>query len=269
MESLQAESRHHRATQSTEILVISLPGAEPRRRLMRAQLDVPGMPPYRFIDGIDGRTLLGDELAGVYDEAAALRHAGRQLTRPEIGCASSHLAAYRDLTARRLGVALVLEDDALLGHQFPAVLERLVPMLDPARAQAIMLSHVVRYSAWGRRRVDRTHRLCRPYEAYGAHAYLITLAGAQAMLAALPRVRTVADDWRYFMKAGILDVSAVVPYLVGTSPFSVSSQIGPERFSQPRSGSMRRVMRKYLWQKFLFQLLAKPALRLHKQEQSW
>jgi glycosyl transferase, family 25 len=196
---------------SVEILVISLPGAEARRRLVRAQLELPGMPPHRILDAVDGRQLGAAELAAVYDDAAARSHVGRALTGAEIGCAASHLSACRQVAAEAIGAAVILEDDALLGHQFLAVLERLLPMLDPRRPQAILLSHVHRYSAWRGRRVDRRHRLYRPYSAYGAHAYLVTRAAAQAMVARLGRVHTVADDWAYFAKSGILEVAAVVP----------------------------------------------------------
>ena len=247
--------------------MISLPGAVARRRLMSAQLELPGMPPHRFIDALDGRALDGAALSAVYDDAAARGHLGRSMTGPEIGCGASHLQALRQIAGGGTGVAVVLEDDALLGHQFLDVLRRVVGMLDPARPLAVLLSHVHRYSAWGARRVDRQHALYRPYSAYGAHAYVITLVGARAMAARFERVYTVADDWAHFAKAGILEVTALVPYIVGTSPFSGLSQIGDQRFaaSGPRSqGPWSRV-----WNKLLFQLLIKPAFRLRRDEQTW
>jgi glycosyl transferase family 25 len=252
-----------------EILVISLASAAARRRLMQAQLAAPGMPPHRFIDAVDGAELSTGQLAEFYDQDAAERRISRPLTLPEIGCAASHLAAYRHIADSGLPMCVVLEDDALLGMNFPSVFERLVAMLDPEKPQAVLLSHVVRYSAWRGRKVDKLHRLYAPYEARGAHAYLITRAGARAMLAASPRVRTLADDWEYFAAAGILDLSAVIPYIVGTAPFSVASQIGTGRHARIPGPPLTRWMKKHLWQKFLFQLLVKPALRLHKAEQTW
>lgn len=249
-----------------EALVISLPGASARRRLMSAQLELPGMPQYRFIDAVDGRGLTGAQLSAVYDERAALAHIGRPLTGPEIGCTASHLEAFRQIAGRGTSLAVVLEDDALLGHQFLEVLGRVVSMVDPARPLAVLLSHVHRYSAWGARRVDRRHALYRPYSAYGAHAYLLTLAGARAMAARFERVHTVADDWAYFGKAGILEVVALVPYIVGTSPLSGLSQIGDQRLAWTRRSS--RPWARF-WNKLLFQLLIKPAFRLRRHEQTW
>jgi glycosyl transferase family 25 len=263
---MQAETRAGEAPRPLEIVVISLAGAEARRRLMRAQLEPPGMPPHRILDAVDGRRLEGPQLTAVYEEAAALRHASRSLTPPEIGCAASHLAAYRHIVAQGTAVTLVLEDDALLGRLFLDVLERVVPMMNPGQPQAVLLSHVVRYSAWAGRRVDKRHSLYRPYEAYGAHAYVITLAGARAMLSALYPVRTAADDWAYVMKAGILEVSALIPYVVGTSPLSWQSQIGNERFHQQERAQPKWAR---LCDRLVFQLLIKPALRLRRHEQTW
>jgi glycosyl transferase family 25 len=234
---------------------------------MQAQLDVPGMPPHHFVDGMEGAALNADQLAELYDEITARRICG-PLTLAEIGCAASHLAVYRVVVSKAMPLAVVLEDDALLGVKFVRVLERLGATIDPAIPQAVLLSHAVRYSTWGARRLDKIHQLCRPYEAYGAHGYVITQAGARAMLHALARVRTVADDWRYFASQGILKVSALVPYAVGTSPISALSDIGPERDMRVAGSPMRRWIKKFLWQKFLFQLL-KPILRLHRAEQTW
>jgi glycosyl transferase family 25 len=249
-----------------QIIVISLPDAQARRRLMRAQLELPGMPPHRILDAVDGRNLAPASLAALYDDAAARSRVGRALTPPEIGCAASHLSALRQIAAENTGAAVILEDDALLGHQFLEVLQRVVARLDPARPQVILLSHVQRYSAWGARRVDRRHRLYRPYSAYGAHAYLVTPAAAQAMAARSERVQTVADDWGYFAKARIFEVAALVPYIVGTSPLSGHSQIGDRRLSRTWAAQRRWGG---FWNKVLFQLLIKPVLRLHRHEQTW
>ena len=95
----------------TTILLISMRDAHERRRLMLAQLELPGMPPYRIIDGIDGRRLSAEQRAQIYDDVAAQRRFGRDLTPGEIGCAASHFAAYRHIVAEGIGVALILDDD--------------------------------------------------------------------------------------------------------------------------------------------------------------
>jgi glycosyl transferase, family 25 len=251
------------------ILVISLRGAEDRRRLMRAQLEVPAMPRHYIVDGVNGRDLPDVDLARLYDRAAALRDSGRELTRSEVGCALSHLDAYRQIDTQALPVALVLEDDALLGHQLLKVVDRLLPMIDPSKPEIVLLSHIGRSYGWGTERVDKTHRLVRPYIAHGAHGYLITRAAACAMLAALQPVRVAADDWGYFVRARVVSVRALIPYAIGTAPLAADSQIGDERYALQARTGWRRLVRKYLWQKGIFQLLVKPVLRIKKHESSW
>ncbi len=257
------------ALEQMRAVIISLGQAVKRQRLMTAQLDWPGMPGYEFLDAVDGRLLDSEQRGSLYDETAAINHK-RALTAPEIGCAESHLTAYRRILEQDLPAALILEDDALLGHQFSQVLERLLPVLEPDQPQVILLSHVPRYSAWGGLRLDKLHRLYRPYRAYGAHAYLITRAGAQAMLEILRPIHTVADDWIYVMRSGRVTVRAVVPYPVGTMPAAKDSQIGNERFKAAKKGfGFTRWIHKYLWMKLLFQLIGKPLLRLKKQDSTW
>lgn len=251
------------------IIVISLTTAVARRRLISAQLEWPGMPPFEFLPAVDGRNSTPEDFAAFYDEAIAIEHQ-RPLTPPEIGCAASHLMAYRHILAGSLPVALILEDDALLGHQFLDLLGPLLNTLEPSRAQIILLSHVGRYYGWHSRRIGKLHRLVRPYSAHGAHAYLITQAAARTMLAALQPIHTVADDWRYIQRLGSIELRAVVPYLVGTIPAASDSQIGDRRHALPtKHSALYRWMRKYLWQKLLFQIVVKPLWRISKQEATW
>lgn len=251
------------------ILVISLQRAHERRRLMRAQLELPGMPPYRFLDALDARAAGAERLAGLADRAASLRHIGRQLTATEIACAHSHLQAYEHILASRLPAAIVLEDDVLLSCQFTTVVGRVLPMIDPTQRQVVLLSHMDRYSAWGGRPVDRLRTLYPVYEAYGAHAYLITASAAKSMLERLRPLHTMADDWRYFAMAGVTEVRGLVPYLVGTSPLANDSQIGSERFSLHTAHRVPAWVRKYVWQRLFFQIAVKPILRLRRDKKTW
>lgn len=258
------------APNDARIMIISLETALARRRLMAAQLEFPGLPDHEFVAAVDGRQLAGEQLDAIYDADLAARH-DRALTPPEIGCAASHLEVYRRIVATHLPAALVLEDDALLGHQLPAVLGRVLATLDAAAPRIVLLSHVARYSKWGGGRLDKLHRLYRPYEAFGAHAYVITRAGAEAMLQAMRPIRTVADDWGHVMCERIARIDAVVPYAVGTAPAAGHSQIGSARY-EPAAAvppSLGRWLHKYLWKKFLFQLTVKPALRLTRQDSTW
>ena len=250
-------------------LIINLPQAEGRRRLMLAQLDQPGMPRHEFVPGVDGRKLSDSELATSYDRERARIDFGRELTRGELGCALGHVAAYRAIIERELPIALVLEDDAVIGHQFLMVLERLLPRIDVTEKKVVLLSHVGRYSAWGGERIDKHHWLYRPYTAWGGHAYLATLPAAKALLGAQQPVHVMPDSWMYFLRNRVVDVRGLVPYCVGTAPLAADSTVGGAGERSIRQRGWRRFLRKYLWQKFIFQLVVKPALRLRTQPSTW
>lgn len=252
-----------------EILVLNLRQAVARRRLAHAQLDVPGMPPYRLIEAIDGAALDDKALAAAYDDQAAIRHAGRSLTRPEIGCAMSHLAAYRHIVERDLPFGVIVEDDALIGLHAMRVLRQLVRMIDPKLPQVVLLSRAGRYSAWGARKVDRIHRLYKAHEPNGAYGYLVTQAGARALLQALQPVFTAADNWRHLTRRRIVEVYCLIPYCIGIAALGEGSHIGEERFEVERPRTVGRWFRKYIYQKFIFQLLVKPLRRLRKHESTW
>lgn len=249
-------------------LVISLPEAHGRRRLMQAQLEQPGMPSYEMVDGVDARRMDDAALARVYDEPRTVRDFGRALTRGEVGCALAHVAAYRRAVELGNPLSLVFEDDAVLGHQFLMVLRRVLPMMDLSIPQVVLLCHVGRHTRWGARRIDKLHRLVKPYYVWGGHAYLMTLPAAKALLAAQQPVHVMPDSWIYFMKGGIVDLRGIVPYVVGTAPLAADSHVG-NRDALNRKRGLRPWLRKYLWQKFIFQLVVKPALRIRKDPSTW
>lgn len=252
-----------------EVLVISLARANERRRLMSAQLEIQGLPTYRFIDALDARTADPALFAALSDKAASIRQAGRELTAAEIACAYSHQLAYEHIVARGLPAAVVLEDDALISHQFATVLERLLPRLSESTPQVILLSHVERYSTWRGHRVDKLRRLYRPYEAYGAHAYLINSTAARSMLARLRPVHAVADAWCYFASEGVVEVQGLVPYLVGTSLHAMQSSIESERKKVHGASRVPEWLYRYVWRKFMFQFLVKPLLQLRRDKSTW
>jgi len=249
-------------------LVLSLPEAQGRRRLMQAQLEQPGMPSYEIVDGIDARRMDDAAFSRAYDEQHTVRDFGRALTRGEVGCALAHVAGYRRAVEVGHPLTLVFEDDAVLGHQFLMVLERTLPMVDPAIPQVVLLGHVGRHTRWGARRIDKTHRLVKPYYVWGGHAYLMTLPAAKALLACQQPVHVMPDSWIYFMRNAIVDLRGIVPYVVGTAPLAADSYVG-DRDALNRRRGLRAWLRKYLWQKLVFQLVVKPALRIRKDPSTW
>lgn len=250
-----------------EILVINLPQATRRRALMEGQLDQNGMLPFHIIEGVDGRTMAPETRDALYDDAAAQRDSQRSLLPGEIGCALSHFKAMRHIVDANLVAGLIVEDDAILGVEAIEAIRKLQPLLREDVPRAILLEHVGHYSEWGSRRLSRLHRLCKPKKTRGAHAYVLNRAGAAALLAAMPKVCVVADRWNHFLQW--VEVTAVVPYCVGRSPASRESQIGPSSKRQDPRPALLRFAEKYLYQKFFYQLVMRPLLRIRSQKETW
>lgn len=119
---------------------------------------------------------------------------GRRLMDGEIGCALSHCGIYQEIVRRGLPCAAVLEDDCKLSPALPEALREVEEWVDPMRSQVVLLTHhqgdepqagIVEVSA----------------ELF-AEGYVITQAGARALLAANYPVVTVADLWARWVRQG-------------------------------------------------------------------
>ena len=195
------------------IYVISLRTDARRRARMAGEFARLGLP-YRFIDGIDGRTLSAAEL-----EAAAPARGRRywsHLTAGEIGCALSHLAAIRTIAAGPDRFAVVLEDDVALAPDLARFLADLEA--DPPAFDMMWLSHA---PTKGHRAVMPAGRLsdrglwARVYLDYTAAAILYRREAATRIAAAITHIEAPIDHmlWRNHTVPGLRAVE-VRPQLV-------------------------------------------------------
>lgn len=253
------------------IYVISLPGSTARQQAIAAQLERHGLA-FRWFEGVNGRSLDEASIAGLYSAERAKRDGGRELNRGEIGCAASHLNLYRTMLDEGQALALVLEDDAALSENFAAELEQVCRSVDWSENDLVLLSHVHKYTDWGARRLGRGLRLVRPVKAYNGNGYLVTPAGARKLLAELQPIYQPADCWNALQAKRTLTIRGVVPYLVNHSRLSKDSLIGESlrAADKPASGrSLTRTLKKVFYDKFIYQLLVKPVLRIRKQNAPW
>ncbi|QBY52443.1 MULTISPECIES: glycosyltransferase family 25 protein [Cupriavidus] len=251
--------------------VINLASAGSRRQRISAQLERLGVP-FQVFAAVDGRALPEHDVARRYDAAAAaVRY--RPMSRGEVGCALSHLGVCRQMLEDDAAFALVLEDDALLGDDLPAVLADLEARLDPDRAEVVLLSHVDKYTRWGTRPLGHGRKLVRRYgEWWRAHGYVVTRAAAERMLAGLQPVWCAADYWSAFEKQGLVTVRAVVPYCIGLTELAQDSALEGHRADLDASDKARRsigyYLRRYVYQRFLFQVFVRPFLRVARQKRA-
>lgn len=251
---------------------INLERATERRSRICAQLDRLGIP-YRVFPAVDGRRLTEDDIQAHYDEAAARVHY-RPLSRGELGCALSHLGVYKQMLSDGVPFALVLEDDAALDEALVPTLAALESTIAPEQPEAVLLSHVDKFTRWGLQPLDSERQLVRRYgHWWRAHGYVVTRAAAERLVASLDPVWCAADCWSTFERRGLIGVRAVVPYCIGLNELASSSSMEDHRAPLDAADKARRplkyYLRRYLWQRFLFQLVVRPFLRVAKQKSSW
>lgn len=251
------------------IYVISLPGSHERQAFIFSQLERQGLL-FDWLEGVNGRELRNDEISRFYSEEKALSQGGRALTLGELGCALSHLKAYQSLIESDAKIALILEDDAALRSDFRSMLEGVIQRVDWQETDLLLLSHVYKYTDWGARPLVGDLRLVHMVTAYNGNGYLITRKGAEKLLREFCPVFVPADAWNYLHKKNVLRIRGIVPYLVNHSVLSESSIIGVrERKGVSFQIKLWRGIRRIVYEKFIYQLLVKPLLRIRKQPVTW
>jgi glycosyl transferase family 25 len=200
--------------------VISLP-LSARRRASIAEELAPTALEFDFVDGVDGRGLTAAERAELVSESAVARYP-RWLTPGQIGCALSHLRAYREILASGSDdIALILEDDVTA----PATIAELCARVgSEMHGREVVLLYfrafgVCRFSSQDAVDLGAGTRLMYPLDVrlpITSAAYLITAAAARSLVEAIVPVRAGADSWGHFCELGALDsLRCVLPRPIG------------------------------------------------------
>jgi glycosyl transferase family 25 len=204
-----------------KILVVSLPRFTERRQKVQQHLQ--GLR-FEFFDGADKLQLDAGVIKtdGTYDEAMAkqLQRQGKGLNLGEVACSLSHRMIYKEMIRQNWKRVLILEDDVLPLFENMDLLPAAVTEL-PADWELVYLGYLkheqvtaglkikqflykvksaLGLMAWSYKMV--TNLLPKPYSRHlkiagfhdCTHAYAVTLAAAEKLLAAQTPVVYRADD---------------------------------------------------------------------------
>jgi len=220
---------------STRIDVVSMPNAVERRAVF-AEAASGARAEWRFVDA---QTAPPADVP--YSDQAAVRRFGRTLSRGEIGCFASHMAAWKSLLASSDTQRIVLEDDTIV--DWP-LMDRIAEVdfaglgIDLVRFYS---THAFQHSVAIERFLGpHTHLLQTRGMFLGTQGYLLTRRAA-SRLVELARGITMPVDWfmtRYW-------AYGFRNYCVFPFPLIerfVPSNIGDRSQSQPRS-PVERVVR--------------------------
>lgn len=217
---------------------ISLRHASTRREAMKAQFERLGLE-VEFLDGIVPNE--DDyQCADDYDRDYRSRMAGKQLTRGEVGCYRTHMAAWRRLATGQREWACVIEDDVLLSPRFPEVVGAL--------ASGPQDWDLVRLAGVFTRRMRRRVRQAAPgvdlveylYPPRGTQAYIVRRAAAVRLLEHCAMIRHPIDDamdryWEHELR-----LLAVRPWVAAEDSRLPSTISGRSRVQAPIAIRARR-----------------------------
>jgi glycosyl transferase family 25 len=208
---------------STQVIVISMEGSLERRQRFAARAQNTPIA-WEFFPAY---TSLHPALS--YDEKDSLVTKGRTLSQGELGCYSSHYAAWESLLASPYDQIVVLEDDVIADWELVAKLAAFD--LTQLKVGYLRLSYNVPVKATvvKRRFINYNRRIVELFGfASGTQGYVIAKPAAKVLLEYCRRVRRPIDDqidssWRH----GIRNLS-VFPFSVTEE--STDSAIGVDRF---------------------------------------
>ena len=193
-----------------KIFVISLLEDLERRRSIDGQLGRLQLP-YETLPAVRGADLSPEEKRRHYDEKWFVRYQGRPAMPGELGCALSHLMAYRLVLERALPHALILEDDAWLNPNLPQLLQAIErDYLATDRSVCLLTwasagSHRSRSPLWASYDVaDLKSAMC-------AHGYVVSNSAARVLVETLYPVRHLADCWDWLRRHRIVNIRAIFP----------------------------------------------------------
>lgn len=162
--------------------VITLEHSQERRKIISSRLDELKIP-FEFYPGVDGRKI--DLLSHRnYSKWKRRMFFGRDLSNGEFGCILAHKSIYEHIAEKNIGIALILEDDAILCDELPSVVSALTQHQENwdivrflGRKKNYRASRTIA-------RLPGTHNcLARPHGMPGgAYGYVISNQAAQRLL---------------------------------------------------------------------------------------
>ncbi|MGH9488106.1 MAG: glycosyltransferase family 25 protein [Terriglobales bacterium] len=188
------------------VKVISLPGAESRRRHMQAQLVPTGLE-WSFFDAIQVSVPPPE-----YDRRARRRWYGFDLSPGEIGCFLSHRALWQQCAGSNARCWCVLEDDIEL---LPGIGETLAAVEAASSWDIVRLMQLLPRHGWVQESLEGNRSLLMfSRQPSGGQGYLITPHAAAVMCAYTRRMYEPVDNaldtyWRHGLNIFCVDPPAI------------------------------------------------------------
>jgi glycosyl transferase, family 25 len=222
----------------TKIIIISMPEAGARRSRFQERAQGAQVP-WSFFPA---RAALHPALS--YDEQEAIVAKGRPLRKGELGCYSSHYAAWENLQSDEADQYVVLEDDVIVDWVFVEKLVEIDFTELGIHYLRLYYKNPTRHALLKENFIERARSIVElSGQAFGTQGYLITKAGARILLDHCREVRRPVDDEMDRSWAHGLPNLAIFPFPIIEE--SAQSSIGSRRFETfvvPRHLKLKRLL---------------------------
>ncbi|MCW5959746.1 MAG: glycosyltransferase family 25 protein [Pyrinomonadaceae bacterium] len=222
--------------------LISLERAKERRQKMTQTLDAFSMD-YEIFDAVDGMAMSDSEIAN-YCDLEFLQENEYWFPRGMIGCCLSHYSVYVEIVKRNLDYAFIIEDDAKINHEIPALIEK---CKNEIRSNEIILLYyqtsakTLRISNNDKIALTNSHFLQYPFDPKpltSTGAYIITQDACKNLIDYILPVSQPPDAWGEFYENCLDSIRIVYPRPMVT--YDYRSTI--TNLSDMNAGSFTRVI---------------------------
>ncbi|MGL6471973.1 glycosyltransferase family 25 protein [Aeromonas caviae] len=207
------------------VFVISLNRSMDRRAMVTKQMKHLNID-FEFFEAVDGRSL-NDTDIGAVDFTLAKEFCGHDLSMAEVGCALSHIRLYEKIISEGIERCIILEDDIYLHMHFKSIVEYIIGC---NQADIVFLHHG-KAKYWPiLKMLPEGYRLARYMTPsrkskrgiISAAGYMLTLAGAEKLLAAAYPLRMPADYLTGRLQLNGLTASGVEPCCMDVGMFDTT-----------------------------------------------
>lgn len=209
--------------------VISLPEAKERKAHITKMMEERGLD-FEFFEAVDGRAFDVPNHPA-HNTLKRRLYFGRDLKGGEMGVLLSHRGLYQKMLDEQIDIALILEDDVELYEEAPKVIDALENgPRDFELVRFLGSAKVAKLQQYTKRNVIEGYNLNRLCTTPGgAHAYIITRAGAHKLLTKLqhnflPIDTMMGHCWytgldAYIVQPGLSKQDANQPQYIGEARF--------------------------------------------------
>jgi len=197
-----------------KILVINLERDVEKKKQIVKQLNALHLD-FEIVPAILGCALSARDKLRDYNSLSTKLNLGMPLGPSQLGCALSHVKAYRLIAERKIPFALIIEDDVILQLGLQVKLLEIQCNISQDQSMIILLSPAMELGKKNESiKLSNDVNLYEFKNAYYTSSYIITLRAAETLMNKLMPISNVADCWLFISRRKWAEIYSVSPALI-------------------------------------------------------